>query len=395
MAFQGRLIEHRPPAAGRRAGSKRWWLAFAGVAAAQAVWAVTPTVLHDFPLDYSNSYFYGQAAQGGDGRIFFATAQSLYLRCGELLALTPSNGKVKRVALSRTALGCQPSENLSVDAAGTVWGSLATRGPNKRGSLFRIASGGGASLSYAYTKANGYAGSYAPQPQTDGSLLKLRSYTPQDLSGNGQIDRHTAPGFAPVLQRVFNSADPVYSLVDINAPGDGFTYGLGINRSAGGSSFVRLDAAWSQTELAELLPYGVGPGRLVYNAADGTYIISMNSGGPSDQGQVLKLGRSGGVTVLHAFNGADGSRPIASPIPASDGWWYGTTATGGAAGQGAIYRLRADGSAFETIFSFDGGSLGGAPRPGLLQASDGYLYGRNVNGGVFGQGVIFRFAPGP
>jgi uncharacterized repeat protein (TIGR03803 family) len=99
--------------------------------------------------------------------------------------------------------------------------------------------------------------------------------------------------------------------------------------------------------------------------------------------------------VLHAFNGSDGSRPIDSPIPVSDGWWYGTTASGGASNQGTIYRLRADGSAFETIFSFDGGTLGGFPRPSLLQASDGFLYGRSVLGGALGQGTIFRFTPGP
>jgi uncharacterized repeat protein (TIGR03803 family) len=374
---------------------RRWALALASAAAAQASLAVTPTVLYNFPFKYANSFASGQAVQGGDGRIFFATAQSLYLDCGELLALTPTSGKVKRVALSRTDLGCQPSGNLSVDASGTVWGSLASRGPNKRGSLFRVPSGSGAKLTYAYTKTDGYAGGYAPQPQVDGSLLKLRSFTPQDLGGNGQIDRHTAPGYAPALQRLFNSADPVYALGDIDMPGDGFTYGLGINRSAGGSSLVRLDGAWNQSELVELSPYGIGPGRLVNNAIDGTYIISMNSGGAADQGQVLKLSRSGAVTALHAFNGSDGSRPIDSPIPASDGWWYGTTASGGASNQGTIYRLRADGSAFETIFSFDGGILGGFPRPSLLQASDGFLYGRSVLGGALGQGTIFRFTPGP
>jgi hypothetical protein len=48
---------------------------------------------------------------------------------------------------------------------------------------------------------------------------------------------------------------------------------------------------------------------------------------------------SGTVSVLHTFNGPDGSSPYAAPTPAPDGGLYGTTFVGGEAGRGVAYRL--------------------------------------------------------
>jgi uncharacterized repeat protein (TIGR03803 family) len=42
------------------------------------------------------------------------------------------------------------------------------------------------------------------------------------------------------------------------------------------------------------------------------------------------------------------------------------------------------------VYSFTGGSDGATPRGDLVQGSDGALYGTASTGGASGQGVVFR-----
>ncbi len=363
-------------------------IAFAGGLPATAL-AVQPSVLYNFPTKYANSYATGRLAQGGDGRIFIATTDSLYMTCGELLALNPINGKVSKVALDRTAIGCNPSENLALDGQGALWATTASKGPGKRGALFRIPSGGAPTTAHAFTKAESYSGGTTPAPWPDGSVRLSRSVSSQSFYG--QVERYGPPVFAPELLTLVTAADGITSPNGLATRGDGYLYGSAINISGEQySSIFRVDAAGVLTVLVELYPYGVFNGELI-DGRDGFFYASTNDGGPANQGNVLKISPTGATTVLHSFSGSDGAKPTSAPMRASDGRLYGTTAVGGASNLGVIYRLRTDGSGYEVLFSFDGGTLGSAPRSGLLQASDGRLYGRNIAGGAASQGVLYRF----
>jgi uncharacterized repeat protein (TIGR03803 family) len=77
----------------------------------------------------------------------------------------------------------------------------------------------------------------------------------------------------------------------------------------------------------------------------------------------------------------DGTSP-SGLIQGSDGNLYGTTATGGQYNQGTVFRITSDGT--ETVlYSFAGGSSDGAqPNGGLIQGSDGSFYGTTNNGGI-------------
>lgn len=81
---------------------------------------------------------------------------------------------------------------------------------------------------------------------------------------------------------------------------------------------------------------------------------------------------------------------------ASSGVFYGTTRSGGAGGNGTIFKLNADGSAFTNLHSF---SAGAGPYPytnadGLTPntpvLSSNTLYGTTVQGGAFGYGTVYR-----
>lgn len=102
-------------------------------------------------------------------------------------------------------------------------------------------------------------------------------------------------------------------------------------------------------------------------------------------------------TLLYSFTSTnhDGESPRAALIQGSDGYLYGTTAEGGTSGNGTIFKIAVDGSGYQVIHDFAGGtSDGSTPTAALVQASDGNLYGTTASGGQFGDGVLFEIATG-
>ena len=89
------------------------------------------------------------------------------------------------------------------------------------------------------------------------------------------------------------------------------------------------------------------------------------------------------------FDGTNGKLPFAGLIEANDGNFYGVTAHGGSSNKGVLFRMTPDG-VLTVLHNFTGGSDGARPMGGLVQASDGNLYGTGKYGGKNGMGVLFR-----
>ena len=87
-------------------------------------------------------------------------------------------------------------------------------------------------------------------------------------------------------------------------------------------------------------------------------------------------------------DGVDGANPHGGLIQASDGSLYGTTSSGGANGAGTIFKINQAG-AFATLHDF-AGSDGASPVSSLIQGPDGALYGTTNAGGASGRGTIFK-----
>ena len=110
---------------------------------------------------------------------------------------------------------------------------------------------------------------------------------------------------------------------------------------------------------------------------------------------------SGGVgpAVLHTFNApatpSDGQSPDAPVIFASDGKLYSTTTAGGKNGCGTIFNFDPANQIYRTLYSLDCNKDGFLPVSGLIQATDGNLYGTTI---AFGPstapvegGSVFRY----
>lgn len=363
----------------------------ASVAATVATAAtVQPQALYAFPRAYANAYDVGAMAESGDGRILVGTGRTLYLRCGSLLALAPETRAVTALPMPAKTMGCVVSPALATDAQGTVWGSTASKGPGRRGTLFHVAPGAAPAVAFAYTDAygNGATASPTPAPMANGQVAMPRYWMPGQLYGN--VLTHPLAGGAPSVAFTGDAEDPAH-LGSLLAVGDTL-YGVGVNGygRGGGSAFYRIDGPTQMTALANLMDHGIVAGSLVHGRDGQFYITVTTIDGVT--GKLLRISPSGTATVLHEFSGPDGRNP-ATPVLARDGWLYGTSGGGGAQDQGVIYRLRPDGSGFEVLYAFGSRAVGAYGGVTLLEASDGYFYGRTRGGARHGNGAIYRFAP--
>ena len=100
-------------------------------------------------------------------------------------------------------------------------------------------------------------------------------------------------------------------------------------------------------------------------------------------------------TKLYDFHGtSDGSYPVGFLVQGTDGDYYGETQEGGAHGIGTIFKITPQG-ALTTLYQFgyNGPADGNAPLGGLLQGVDGNFYGTASYGGKYGDGIVFRVTP--
>jgi uncharacterized repeat protein (TIGR03803 family) len=134
--------------------------------------------------------------------------------------------------------------------------------------------------------------------------------------------------------------------------------------------------------------------------ADGNFYGMAFAGGPHGSGTIFRVTPSGEFTRLHSFNqvtpelgcncGLNG--PTGPLLLASDGNFYGVTWWGASSWEtgerGSVFRMTPDGTVTPIVYFPEGGptdSLGG-----LIESSDGYLYGTSYYGGDENSGSVFR-----
>jgi len=179
---------------------------------------------------------------------------------------------------------------------------------------------------------------------------------------------------------------------------DGNFYGLTVN--GGTSGFGTAYKLTPGGVLTTLVSFGgTNSGRWPFGkmlqASDGNLYGVCDS--PE---QVFKLTLSGTLTTFAVFGTNDlGYNPNAGLIEANDGNFYGTTFEGGWIGgaMGTVFKITPQGRISTLVeFSYRGAYPGSGPFAGLVQGSDGNLYGTCAYGGDYGGGNVFRILmPGP
>jgi uncharacterized repeat protein (TIGR03803 family) len=101
------------------------------------------------------------------------------------------------------------------------------------------------------------------------------------------------------------------------------------------------------------------------------------------------------LTTLFNFDGTNGGDPQAGLVQATNGDFYGTTWVDGTHSGGTVFKVTPSGTG-TTLYSFC--SLancadGKNPVAGLVQATKGDLYGTTTNGGANNSGTVFKITP--
>jgi uncharacterized repeat protein (TIGR03803 family) len=179
----------------------------------------------------------------------------------------------------------------------------------------------------------------------------------------------------------------------------GLLYGaspFGGTNSAG--TVFRFDPATNQYHLIHSFAGGAeggSPATGVIKTINGLY--GTSSVGANGRGTLYRINLlNNAYSILHQFDGATGGQPGGPLMEGSDGRIYGVVQAEGANNFGGIFRIDADGSNYDLIVSFTG--TGGNRRgkgvgsKGLVEGTDGLLYGTTTEGGSSDTGVFFKMS---
>ena len=199
-----------------------------------------------------------------------------------------------------------------------------------------------------------------------------------------------------------------------------------IQGSDGNFYSIATDSATNAPTLSKITPQGVQtlvcslnnpntvgfdpPAGSLMQASDGNFYGTMNLGGSGTEGVVYKVTPQGVVTVLHSFSDVnrqvqDALNPGSGLIQGTDGNLYGTTVYGGTGNQGTVYKITPLGvmtilhsfndTPSTTVKDVNGNQVedGQYPVGALIQGADGNFYGTTFTGGYADQGTVFQMTP--
>jgi uncharacterized repeat protein (TIGR03803 family) len=227
----------------------------------------------------------------------------------------------------------------------------------------------------------------------DGMIYGTTEY---GTNGNGLVFRCNSDGNDFTILHNFNSLERLpLSLIHGR---DGMLYGTSFTAiftldTQGGNyrvlhTFTNNPADEGLMALGHLLQTSDGA---LYGTTASDY------SGITQAGNVFKLMTNGDFTVLHTFAAfvGDGKYSLAGLIQGSDGAIYGTTYYGGSANAGTVFKLNTNGSGYQILHNFAAGDPssndGAYPWGELTQGSDGALYGTTSFGvNNDSRGTIFK-----
>jgi uncharacterized repeat protein (TIGR03803 family) len=277
------------------------------------------------------------------------------------MAVTSSAQVLTTLASFNQANGSKPEAPLVQGSDGNFYGTTSEGGSSGSGSIFRITPSGTLTILYSFC---------AQHPCLDGSLPKAGLVQGTD----GNFYGTTSVGGS-----------------DQGSGGEGTVFKITPEGTL--NTLYRFCVQQGCTD-------GGAPLAGLVQGSDGNfYGTTSYGGGPNLDGTVFKITRTGSLTTLYNFcslpNCADGYQPRAGLVQATNGDFYGTTSGGGENNCGTVFKITSIG-ALTTLYSFcalDQRADGGTPQAGLVQATNGNLYGTTSDYGANYGGTIFTITP--
>lgn len=342
-----------------------------------SLYGQTYTDLHDFNnSDGCCALYPSLLAQGEDGNIYGATTNGGTSSRGNIFMITPS-GTFTNIYNFDFTHGANPQGGISLGLDGNFYGTTYQGGANSAGTVFKITPSGTLTLLYSFT--NGTDGAFPRTPPVqapDGNLY--------GVTGNGTVAvlyKITPAGTFTIMAPL---AAQSYSPLLLGT--DGNLYGttlIGGTFNAG-TAFQFVPATKKLKVVHNFdVTTGTQPHGPLMQAADGNLYGTCTSGGSASGGVLFKMSTTGKYSVLYNFNAsspANGASPFAGVVQGSDGFLYGVASVGGANGLGTLFRVSTTGANLTVLHSF-ATATGDSPLSTPLLHTNGKIYGLTSHGG--------------
>jgi uncharacterized repeat protein (TIGR03803 family) len=293
--------------------------------------------------------------------------------------------------------GARPIGPVSLDSAGNIYGTTIWGGVGNVGTVFKIDSNGAETILHAFSNldADGAFPSDGLTWDRSGNLYGITNAG--GIHGGGVVFRISTLGTERTLYRFSGSPDGSQPVAGLARDSAGNLYGTTLS---GGSydygSVFKLARNGTETVLHSFSGSADGAWPWAEPVLDsvGNLYGTTSVGGNFNKGTVFKIDGAGNFSVMYSFNGRNGDGPQAGLVLDSSGNLYGNTSQGGFYDFGVVFKI--DPSGHETVLhSFAGGDEadGATPLGRLLLTPDGTIFGSTIFGGFHGDGVLFRLLP--
>jgi len=299
--------------------------------------------------------------------------------------------------------GIDPEGALIQATDGNFYGTTSSGGQWNDGTVFRMSPDGTLTTLVSFNSTNGSSPYGGLLQARDGNLYGTTFSSCCGTSGTLFRIRLSDGSFTPLGAWVTDAGydSPWYygggPIGDLAQGADGYLYG--ITQDDGSIFKVSTNGTGFQTLYTFTYGTSVGysPSGPLLLASDGNFYGVCADGGANDKGTVYKMTPGGTVSALAAFYEGQWPNlqaiyPSSRLLQTSDGNFYGA-AEGGNDGA-SVFKMTPDGAL--TTFGCDY-DTGGAGPNGVIQANDGNFYGTMQNGGVSfhlgSLGWVFRMTP--
>jgi uncharacterized repeat protein (TIGR03803 family) len=374
------------------------------VSSAGAVLAVLPItvpgtsrgILHVFNAD-SNSYNpYAGVVQAADGNFYGTSLNGGSQGYGAVFKLSSAGALSVLHSFTNGPDGATPFAGLIQATDGNLYGASFQGVSSFYGTVFKLKTSGAFSPFYSFGGVPDGGNAIGSLIQgSDGKLYG--SASTGGSNGFGALFSLTTNGvFAPLWS--FGSSDGSFPAGPLLQAGDGNLYGttaLGGSDNLGTVFVISTNGEF--TSLASFdFARGAFPSNGLIQAADGSFYGTASAGGTNGGGgTVFRLTTDGTLTALHSFDYQDGAVAMGGLVQGTDGNLYGTTSQGGTDGLGTVFQITTNGQ-FTTLVRFNG-TNGANPQSSLIQARNGSFYGTTEFGGSnytgavgTGDGLVFQ-----
>jgi uncharacterized repeat protein (TIGR03803 family) len=313
---------------------------------------------------------------------------------GSIFSLTPS-GSLANLYTFNAATGYYAAGGLTLVSDGNFYGAAVGGGTANDGVLYRISPRGTYTVLHNFLGGSDGAGpGGAPIEALDGNFYGTAGGAIEVSPAT--VYKYTPSGTLTTIFQ-FNNAQGKFIGAPVIQGSDGNLYGTASQGGASDNgSIYKLSTSGILLYLYSFPggKYGKFPYGPLIQASDGNYYGTTNYGGNAgDYGTVFKMDQQGVVSILYNFKGsADGSRPFGGVMQATDGNLYGTTSASGTNGYGTIFRISLTGK-FKALYSFTA-AIGETPVSPPLQHTNGLFYGSLPFSSTYGYGAIYSLDMG-